>query len=82
MNAPAPRICANADESTELPDGQWYIQFITEGQPGYNRSKATFDSLLMAKARATVFNHLEQRLTVDDVRTIQMSSRYAGPVKP
>lgn len=78
----AHRMCANADETCQLEDGTWYIQFIHEGQPGFNQSRSTFETLLDAKARASIFNHLDKRLTVADVQAIQMSSRFAGKVNP
>lgn len=82
MTQPAspPRMCAHADESTELPNGKFYIQFITEGMPGFNQSRLQFDDLQEARARASIFNHLDRRLTEADVREIQLSSRTAGKV--
>jgi len=78
VTEPAPRMCANADETCELESGEFYIQFITEGRPGFVRSKATFIDLLDAKAQATVFNHLTRRLTVADVAAIRLSSAGAA----
>jgi hypothetical protein len=70
VTGPKPRLCATTDEAARNEDGEYYIRFITEGQPGWVASKATFPDLLDARAHASIFNHLTQRLTVDDVRQI------------
>lgn len=79
---PEPRTIAHADESTQRTDGTFYLQYITENEPGYTPGIVLYPTLQAAQDAAAWSNHhLTPGLTPTDILEIRLSSMAAGPVQ-